>query len=64
MAAGPPCESRSATLQVVRHHVDQTPNRAAVLSIGGDKTAEKRWYEIFVPIADRLYDEHLTDLEK
>jgi hypothetical protein len=40
------------------------PNRAAVLLIGGDKTGEKRWYEIFVPIADRLYDEHLTDLEK
>ena len=40
------------------------PNRAAVLLIGGDKTGEKRWYEIFVPIADRLYDDHLTDLEK
>ena len=39
-------------------------NRAAVLLIGGDKTGEKRWYEIFVPIADRLYDEHLSDLEK
>ena len=25
------------------------PNRAAVLLIGGDKTGEKRWYEIFVP---------------
>ena len=40
------------------------PNRAAVLSIGGDKTGEKRWYEIFVPIADRLYDRHFADLEK
>ena len=40
------------------------PNRAAVLLIGGDKTGEKRWYEIFVPIADRLGDEHLADLEK
>jgi hypothetical protein len=40
------------------------PNRAAVLLIGGDKTGEKRWYEIFVPIADRLYDERLADLEK
>ena len=40
------------------------PNRAAVLSIGGDKTGEKRWNEIFAPIADRLYDQHLADLEK
>src|ERR1019366_8828484 len=39
-------------------------NRAAVLLIGGDKTGEKRRYEIFFPIADRLYDQHLADLEK
>lgn len=38
------------------------PERAAVLLIGGDKTGNTRWYEIFVPIADRLYDEHLKDL--
>ena len=38
--------------------------RAAVLLIGGDKTGNARWYGIFVPIADRLYDEHLADLEK
>ena len=38
--------------------------RAAVLLIGGDKTGASRWYEIFVPLADRLYDEHLADLEK
>jgi len=40
------------------------PRRAAVLLIGGDKTGADRWYEIFVPLADRLYDEHLADLEK
>jgi hypothetical protein len=40
------------------------PSRAAVLLIGGDKTGVSRWYEIFVPIADRLYDEHLAELEK
>ena len=40
------------------------PNRAAVLLIGGDKTGKNRWYETFVPVADRLYDEHLADLEK
>jgi hypothetical protein len=39
------------------------PNRAAILLIGGDKTGNNRWYEIFVPLADRLYDEHLAELE-
>ena len=40
------------------------PKRAAVLLIGGDKTGVDRWYDIFVPLADRLLDEHLADLEK
>jgi hypothetical protein len=40
------------------------PERAAILLIGGDKTGNARWYEIFVPIADRLYAEHLKDLEE
>ena len=40
------------------------PDSAAILLIGGDKSGNARWYEIFVPIADRLYDEHLAELEK
>ena len=40
------------------------PNRAAILLIGGDKTGNDRWYEVFVPIADRLYGEHLKELEE
>jgi hypothetical protein len=32
--------------------------------LGGDKTGDDRWYEKFVPIADRLYDEHLAAIEK
>ncbi|HEU4644582.1 MAG TPA: type II toxin-antitoxin system RelE/ParE family toxin [Burkholderiales bacterium] len=40
------------------------PRRAAILLIGGDKTGEGRWYETFVPLADRLYDEHLASLHK
>ena len=39
------------------------PNRDALLLVGGDKTGDGRWYETFVPIADRLYDEHLQELE-
>ncbi|HEX9581039.1 MAG TPA: type II toxin-antitoxin system RelE/ParE family toxin [Gemmatimonadales bacterium] len=38
------------------------PRRVAILLMGGDKTGNDRWYELFVPFADRLYDEHLADL--
>ena len=36
------------------------PRRVAILLIGGDKTGDDRWYDRYVPIADRLYDEHLN----
>jgi hypothetical protein len=38
------------------------PRRAAILLIGGDKTGKDRWYEVFAPIADRLYERHLEEL--
>jgi hypothetical protein len=45
------------------------PTRTAILLIGGDKSPEdpksptwNRWYEVDVPIADDLYDEHLAML--
>jgi len=40
------------------------PRRMAMLLIGGDKTGDGRWYDVHVPIADRLYDEHLELLER
>ncbi len=41
------------------------PERKAILLIGGNKTgAWDRWYEEMVPIADDLYDEHLTELDE
>jgi hypothetical protein len=40
------------------------PRRCAVLLIGGEKTGKDRWYEEYVPIADRLYNEHLETLRK
>ncbi len=40
------------------------PRRMAILLIGGDKAGNDRWYEEFVPRADRLYDEHLALLRK
>jgi len=36
----------------------------AILLIGGGKTGNKRWYEENIPVADKLYDEHLRALEK
>ena len=39
------------------------PRRMAILLIGGDKTGDGRWHDVHVPIADRLYDEHLEQLQ-
>ena len=38
------------------------PRRVAMLLIGGDKTGNARWYEEFIPVADRIYDQHLRQL--
>jgi hypothetical protein len=38
------------------------PQRAAILLVGGDKTGNGRWYRQMIPLADRLYDEHLNEL--
>ncbi len=40
------------------------PRRCAILLLGGDKTGNLRWYDEQVPVADRLYDEHLATLKK
>jgi hypothetical protein len=40
------------------------PKRAAILLVGGDKTGDDRWYEVNVPKADRLYDQHLEELKR
>ena len=40
------------------------PRRMAMLLIGGKKAGVKRFYEQFIPIADRLYDEHLAELRE
>jgi hypothetical protein len=40
------------------------PRRVAILLIGGDKTGNDRWYEEFVPRADRLYDRHIETLKQ
>ncbi len=40
------------------------PRRSAILLLGGDKTGNDRWYEVHVPIADKLYDTHIEILRK
>ena len=40
------------------------PRRVVILLIAGDKTGNDRWYEIFVPRTDDLYDDHLKTLEE
>jgi len=40
------------------------PRRSAILLIGGNKTGDDQFYERMVPIADRIYDEHLLELEQ
>ncbi len=40
------------------------PRRTAILLIGGRKTGDDRWYDEFVPVADRLYDEYLEELQR
>ena len=40
------------------------PRRVAILLIGGDKTGDARFYRRYVPLADKLYDEHLRELKE
>jgi len=37
--------------------------RVALLLVGGEKSGGKRWYRSMVPLAERLFDEHLKTLE-
>jgi hypothetical protein len=37
------------------------PKRIAVLLIGGDKTGNDRWYDEYVPKAERIYASYLEE---
>jgi hypothetical protein len=39
------------------------PRRSAILLIGGIKTSGTRWYEKYIPLAERIYEEHLKSLK-
>ena len=40
------------------------PRRIAILLIGGNKGGDDQWYKTFIPIADKLYNEHLDEISK
>ena len=40
------------------------PRRTATLLLGGCKVGDDRWYKTYVPMADRLYDEHLDEIKR
>jgi hypothetical protein len=40
------------------------PRRTAALMIGGNKTGDDRFYELMIPVADRLYDDYLIEIRK
>lgn len=40
------------------------PRRITLLLIGGNKAGDDRWYEKYVPLADKIYAEHLETLKK
>jgi hypothetical protein len=37
------------------------PRRVGYLILGGEKTGDDRWYERFIPLAERIYERHLTE---
>jgi hypothetical protein len=38
--------------------------RSAILLIGGERSGDDRWYEKFVPVADRLFERHLLEINR
>jgi hypothetical protein len=40
------------------------PRRCAYLILGGDKTGNDTWYDEWVPVADRIYKQHLAEIRE
>ena len=40
------------------------PRRTAILLIGGDKTGDDRFYDSYLPKADDLYDDYISELRE
>jgi hypothetical protein len=39
------------------------PRRTAVLLIGGKKGGDDRWYDKYVPLAEKIYEDHIKSLK-
>ncbi|MHB8178873.1 MAG: type II toxin-antitoxin system RelE/ParE family toxin [Vulcanimicrobiaceae bacterium] len=37
--------------------------RTAIILVGGDKGGDDRWYDVYIPIADKLYARHLQEID-
>jgi hypothetical protein len=40
------------------------PLRQAAVLVGGDKGGDKRWYKENVPLADKLFQQHLEKMKR
>ena len=40
------------------------PRRVVILLLGGKKAGGARWYEKYVPLAERIYEQHLKELKQ
>jgi len=59
------CENYGANAKGSHYgHYAFDPKRTAILLIGGDKTGDDRFYDIMVPLADRIYDNYLNEIEE
>ncbi|MGC9158158.1 MAG: type II toxin-antitoxin system RelE/ParE family toxin [Terracidiphilus sp.] len=38
------------------------PRRIGYLLLGGDKTGDDGWYATYIPIAERIFEKHLTEI--
>ena len=61
-AAGLPTICKLWALAHVLYAFD--PARAALLLLGGDKTGNERWCAEYVPRAERIFADHLKEIEQ
>jgi|SRR5258706_11383262 len=40
------------------------PRRHAVLLVGGNKQGDNRFYKVYVPLADKLFDSYLKEIDR
>ena len=40
------------------------PGRTAILLIGGNKTGDDKFYDVMIPLADKIYDNYLKEIQE